>query len=306
MNGMNFKINKTKLIYHFSVYKVRNMRLESNEKFYAAKVMRLTETNRLWVKNCLKNEMYISKLLKHPNIVMTYKLFKTSLYGVIIMQYCPNGNIKSDMQQRCGPYDPLEAIQFFHNLIDGLLHIHQMNIAHRDLKLENFFLDETRKPLIGDFGFAIIGSGKILPTENKLLRYTRCGSEGYMAPEILEITQQNKGSKSYDAKKADIYSMGVCFYEMINFVLPINQTNTQVVVVDDNDDHNRASIISLNSKLSDLELNKAQHSDSGVREQLQNLIKSMLNIKPNKRPNALAIKMQTSILSQLSANTIMD
>ncbi|KAH9426343.1 Serine/threonine-protein kinase plk4 [Dermatophagoides pteronyssinus] len=238
-----------------TVYKVRYLNQNNNNgHIYAAKVMNLNETNRIWVTKCLKHEMFISKLLQHPNIVRTYDYFKTNTYAVIIMEYYSNGSIRLEMDRQNHPYDIGEAGRLFTGLITGLQYMHSKNIAHRDLKLDNFFLDNNRQPLIGDFGFAAIGIKQGRLIIEHLIRQTRCGSD------------------------ADVYSMGVCLYEMLHQKLPnIDMTTTT----------------NSNTSLKSSSL-KSLSFATNINERWQNLIKSMLNLEPNERPTVEMISYQIS------------
>ncbi|OTF79751.1 protein kinase-like protein [Euroglyphus maynei] len=254
--------------------------------------MNLNESNRLWVTKCLKHEMFISKSLHHTNIVRTYDYFKTNSYAVIIMEYYENGNIRQEMDRQNRPYDIREASHLFTGLIAGLQYMHGKNIAHRDLKLDNFFLDENHQPLIGDFGFATIGMKHGRLIIEHLLRQTRCGSDGYMAPEIARITNNNneKQQQQYNAKKADVYSMGVCLYEMLHQTLPPPN-------IDNNNNSNNNTTMTGNhhSSLSTTTTTTMSLSfASNINERWKNLIKSMLNLEPNERPTIEQISYQIS------------
>ena len=88
------------------------------------------------------------------------------------------------------------------NLLQALDYLHQKGIVHRDLKPENLILankDNDYNLKIADFGLAsFIERGEML--------YLRCGSPGYVAPELLE-------DKGYNTK-ADVFSAGVILYVM--------------------------------------------------------------------------------------------
>jgi serine/threonine protein kinase len=84
-----------------------------------------------------------------------------------------------------------------------------MGIAHRDIKLENLVFDKDMTPKIIDFGFST-GIDK----EN-YLRCTHCGSLAFVPPEFFT-------SFAYDAKKADIWSLGITIFVMIAGYFPWN------------------------------------------------------------------------------------
>lgn len=95
-----------------------------------------------------------------------------------------------------------EGLKFFNQILMGIRAIHGNNILHRDIKCENIFLKKQKSGgmicKIGDFGFA-----KVVEETTK----TNCGTTLYMAPEVLAILP-------YDFK-ADIWSLGVVFFQMI-------------------------------------------------------------------------------------------
>ena len=99
----------------------------------------LTDPNKkLWIERCLKNEMFVSKYLKHPNIIFTYDAFKTRRNAYIVMQLAPGGDLRTDCYDRLKRgYLETEAKKHFGALMSGLLYMHQHNVCHRDLKLEN-------------------------------------------------------------------------------------------------------------------------------------------------------------------------
>jgi serine/threonine protein kinase len=69
------------------------------------------------------------------------------------------------------------------NILLGLLHCHNKGIMHRDIKPQNILLKDKRN--ITDI--RIIDFGLAASTEDKELIYKRCGTPGYVGPEILEV-----------------------------------------------------------------------------------------------------------------------
>ena len=77
--------------------------------------------------------------------------------------------------------------------------MHQRNVTHRDIKLENILLDETRTRVkLIDFGFSAC-----IPYEKKV-----CGTPSYMAPEIVSKIE-------YSGPPADIWALGVLLYALL-------------------------------------------------------------------------------------------
>jgi serine/threonine protein kinase len=96
--------------------------------------------------------------------------------------------------------DPLQEVEIWNAIADlflGLKHIHDLNIAHLDIKPSNIFVSKDGQLLIGDFGLAFDLS--------KELTEDREGDRNYLAPEILE---------GHYGKAADIFSLGLVILEM--------------------------------------------------------------------------------------------
>ena len=100
-------------------------------------------------------------------------------------------------------YQEKTAIAVTRNMLEALDYMHKHKVVHRDLKPENLILaykDNDYDLRIADFGLAsFVNDGELL----KL----RCGSPGYVAPEILEDIGYNE--------KADIFSAGVILYVLL-------------------------------------------------------------------------------------------
>lgn len=102
-------------------------------------------------------------------------------------------------------------MRLFRQIIAGLSYCHRYQICHRDLKPENLLLDADRNIKLADFGMAALQ-----PTDRWL--NTSCGSPHYAAPEIIN-------GKKYRGDKADIWSVGIILYAMLNGFLPFDGGN---------------------------------------------------------------------------------
>lgn len=104
--------------------------------------------------------MKLMTKLRHRNICCAYDVYKTRSKGYIFMKYASNGGMEAYTARHYPdgrlPETPITR-KFFFALMGAVEYLHALNVAHRDLKVENFLLDEELEPLITDFGFSVLG-----------------------------------------------------------------------------------------------------------------------------------------------------
>lgn len=128
------------------------------------------------------------------------------------MEYCDMGNLHSIQSKLNSKVFALEeAVNIFNQVLRGVDVIHRNKIIHRDLKLENLFVRKTEKHglvcKIGDFGLARF----VEMTAN-----SNCGTQNYMAPEILHLVPYGQ--------EVDVWSLGVLFFYMLFGEFPFKGT----------------------------------------------------------------------------------
>lgn len=134
---------------------------------------------------------------------------KTTLY--IQMEYCENRTLRHLIKD--GLYnDTDKSWRLFHQILNGLAHIHANGIVHRDLKPDNIFISKEGYPRIGDFGLATTGLVTASARGSDALvagpETRSIGTTYYVAPEL-----GSKGSGKYSSK-VDMYSLGIILFEM--------------------------------------------------------------------------------------------
>ncbi|XP_045825589.1 serine/threonine-protein kinase SAPK7-like isoform X2 [Trifolium pratense] len=133
-----------------------------------------------------------------------HTVFLSPTHIAIVMEYAASGDL-FDYVCSQGTLSEDKARYVFQQLISGVSYCHDMEICHRDLKLENTLLDGKRIRIC-DFGFS--KSYLLHSTPN-----SRIGTPSYIAPEIFS-------GKEYNGKLADIWSCGVMLYIMLVGELP--------------------------------------------------------------------------------------
>ena len=177
-------------------------------KKVALKVMTLSQIEDPYVRKNVQREANIMSRLNHPHVVALHEVYSSKDFFCLALDFFPGGNLCDLVQDHPnGKLEEEQARIYFKQLVEGLSHIHSKGIIHRDIKLENIFLNkEKTKVVIGDFGLS-----NFWHPGAKL--ETRCGSAEYAAPEIFDKT------KNYN-QAVDIWSLGILLYAMLSGRLP--------------------------------------------------------------------------------------
>ncbi len=158
--------------------------------------------------------------LNHPNIVTIYDFGQAGGFYFLLMEFVDGANLRQLLRTR--KFTPEEALAIVPPLCDALQFAHERGIVHRDIKPENLLLDKVGRIKVADFGIAKMlgaingggGEGGASTPENAT--HSAVGTPGYSAPE------QKTDPQRVD-NRADIYSLGVVFYEMLTGELPGKQ-----------------------------------------------------------------------------------
>lgn len=147
------------------------------------------------------NEGRIVASLHHPHIITTYDIGQAGSDVFISMEFVDGGDLKQRLKQ--GPVQPADAVDLVRKIASSLAAAHAKGIVHRDVKPGNILFRADGTPLLSDFGIAKRLTGDADLTTTGMF----VGSPNYMAPEQSD-------SEPIDGR-ADIYALGVIFYEML-------------------------------------------------------------------------------------------
>lgn len=148
--------------------------------------------------------------LNHPNIVTVYDFGQTNGLYYLLMEHVDGMSLRQLLQ--AGQIKPEEALAIVPPICEALQYAHDQGIVHRDIKPENILLDKTGRIKIADFGIARMLSHSGAPATPSEAHQVM-GTPHYMAPEQTE-------QPLLVDHRADIYSLGVVFYEMLTGELP--------------------------------------------------------------------------------------
>ena len=152
--------------------------------------------------------------LSHPHIVTIHDFGQTDGFYFLLMEYVDGVNLRQLLQSR--RLSPEEALAIVPSLCDALQFAHDHGIVHRDIKPENLLLDQAGRVKIADFGIARMLGDEPASQPSVTEGTQAAGTPGYMAPE------QKANPRTADSR-ADIYSLGVVFYEMLTGELPADR-----------------------------------------------------------------------------------
>ena len=152
--------------------------------------------------------------LNHPQIVTVHEFGHTEdgLY-YFLMEFVDGTDLRQVIQ--AGELTSEQALAVVPQLCEALHYAHTKGIVHRDIKPENILLDKEGNIKIADFGLARL-LGKPSTSFTLTQDNQRMGTPHYMAPEQIEHPHEVD-------HRADIYSLGVVFYEMLTGELPIGR-----------------------------------------------------------------------------------
>lgn len=202
-------------------------------------------------KEKIDQEVSILKRFRHPNVIKLYEEFDTPGRKILVTELCAGGDLLNYVRKRRRLKEDY-AKYIFQQIIEGLIHIHQKGVLHRDIKLDNILLDGKGTIKIADFGVS-----HIIRSRFDMIR-DQCGTPAYIAPEILR-------GKGYYGFQADLWSAGVVLYAMIYGTVPFKGATIE--------DLQRVVL-------------KAKYTlKDNVSPEVRDLIKGLIERNPNKRLN---------------------
>lgn len=194
------------------VYEAQDSTLD---RHVALKVLPIEYSRNPQLVQRFQKEVRAAAKLNHRNIVTVFEVGQQDMYHFFSMRLLPGGDLRKRIQQGLSP---VESLAILRELADAFAHAHARGFVHRDVKPENVMFDEQGFPVLTDFGIA-----KALDANTHMTRTgMTMGTPRYLSPE-------QASGKPVDAR-ADLYSLGVMFFEMLTGRAPYDAEEPMAVI----------------------------------------------------------------------------
>ncbi|KAL7715189.1 hypothetical protein QTN25_007405 [Entamoeba marina] len=192
---------------------VRKVIEKNTEKVWAMKVIHRNDS----LPKNIERECKLLKELNHPNIINLQDLVFTKDFVFLIMEYVEGGDLFEYLfQSDFSGFKENDVSVIMRQLLNALNYLHQKNVIHRDIKLENVLFSLTSTGMfvkMTDFGL-----GRFVDCDSKAS--TICGSKAYTSPDVLL-------GNNYDGIKNDIWGCGVLMYMLLCQNYPFGDDDDQ-------------------------------------------------------------------------------
>ena len=192
-----------------TVYRARQRDLERE---VALKILRPHPGDPAFAERFLREARALARL-QHPSIVSVHDFGRAGEHLYLIMELVDGTDLRHVIRSQA--IAPSHALEIVKEVCGALQYAHDRGVVHRDVKPENILLDRAGRVKIADFGLAKMAraeayEGSLTETRQAM------GTPHYMAPEQIERPRLVD-------HRADIYSLGVVFYELLTGELPLGR-----------------------------------------------------------------------------------
>ena len=169
----------------------------------------------------LINEIEISRSLSHPNIMKFIEVFESSNTVYVILELLEGGELIDHIKDKTNLTIQLIS-KIIRSLLKALVYLDEQGIIHRDIKPNNIILKSKGKISSSDIKLIDFGLATYTDTSRHIVE--RCGTPGYIAPEILTYEHARSLKQT---PKSDVFSIGVILYYLLVGKLPFRSSTIE-------------------------------------------------------------------------------
>lgn len=227
-------------------------------------------------KKCLLYEIKMMRNMDHPRVLKLHELYEGENYIYCLCELYKGSDLLKAIIKK-GSQPEMKALSIVFQILEALAYMHSKKIIHRDLKPENIIFKTSKHDI--DIGVVDLGFATFEKDYRKL--FVRCGTPGYVAPEVLN-------DKDYNCK-VDVYSAGIIFYIILTGHIPFYGNSYKEIV--------------MRNMKGDINFNFSKYKIK-VNEDTMDLLKSMLQKDPRKRISSADALMHPAFCNVLSKSPL--
>jgi serine/threonine protein kinase len=178
-------------------------------------------------KQALWNELQVMRTLDQRNLLRLYEVHETKNSIYLVLDIIEGGELTKFMDKRTSGLPEGDVVRIMQGLLKGLEYMAERILTHRDIKPSNIMLRKTHDITCDDV--VIVDFGLAASTKEKNLIYKRCGTPGYIAPEV--IAARNVDVTYEIPEKCDVFSIGVIMYVLCAGSSPFEKPEYNVDVI---------------------------------------------------------------------------
>lgn len=160
-----------------------------------------------------RREMELGRRLNHPNVVRSYAAGDLDAVHFLALEYVPGMTLRQLVTEK-GPLPVGDAARVFADLADGLAHVHEKGLIHRDVKPANLMVRPDGRAVLLDLGLAY-EPGELLPKDPAV-----AGGRGYIVGTLDFLAPEQARDAVALTPAADLYGLGCSLYFALTGALP--------------------------------------------------------------------------------------
>lgn len=154
----------------------------------------------------IHEEVAAMDILDHPNIARLFEVYQDHMNMYLVLEFCAGGDLFESIMQ-AENFSEKSASHIVGQVFQGLAHMHDRHVCHRDMKLDNLLLEGPEDRELDKYHIKIVDFGCAWVFKEGEYQSKKVGSKFYMAPEIFDRHYQSS---------IDLWACGVTAYILLS------------------------------------------------------------------------------------------